>query len=330
MLPFFLGGRSQRSGQWQFPHPGRDEEEERLLDDVLDSDDEQADALSPDQIRRMLDESRKQSRRSEGRHHDSSEGLRSRSSPDSYADAAHELEGRARAMPPPEAVELDLTSSKSAPLVDEFDDLLDAEFEDEPENVVVGAKFPPSTQMRPFNGSDGAHLLSADPSGGQAELRGRSSRTTMGRDGMAWKDASLSDWMDSIDDEPRMVQAGGALHAGAIGKPAAAEPAFTDRAGPAAPQAVSACPPAASMLSFDGPAAGAGMPSSGAASTTVGSSAPGTPPGDEWSEAFDPSWRSPDTFPDLGLDLEDAELLRDSNLPSIVTVAPSVAAQACE
>lgn len=167
-----LIGRSGRG----FPDPkgeeGRSEEEERLLDSVLESDDEQADPLSADQIKRYLDESRARSEE-ECEAFDDQE-------PDRRCGRSYPQPQGHRGRP----AQLHMTPTRqnsSAPLVDEYDELFDEEFEDEPENVVVGAKPGAGGASR----STGGPLLELD----RPEAN-------------AWqRDGSLVDWVDMVDEE---------------------------------------------------------------------------------------------------------------------------------
>lgn len=148
-----------RPNQLGFPHPkGEDdcneEEEERLLDNVIESDDEQADTLTPDQIRKYIDENQRQG----GRLDAYNGGGGARGSP--------ELSGK------------EDTSSRGGllhpPLVDEYDELFDEDFEVEPDNVVVGAKL--------------RHV------GADAHTGSSTGASIIGRD-------SLDDWLDDDDDD---------------------------------------------------------------------------------------------------------------------------------
>jgi len=105
-----------------------DEESHHLLGNVIDSDDEQvqADALSPDQIKRFLDAS-KSSR-------PSTSSAQSRREPGRRQGAGDDA-GLSR---PVGATPATRSASTSAP--GEYDEFFDEELEDEPENV-VGAKF---------------------------------------------------------------------------------------------------------------------------------------------------------------------------------------------
>lgn len=137
-----LAGRPRLGG---FPDPKKDEdyrneEEDHLLEAVIDSDDEQADTLSPDQIRRYLDESRTKADPSQSGTSGSNDALVERlgrgraSSNEAHCSSNSRSTSRTR------------KRASAAPLVDECDELFDEEFEDEPDNVVVGAK------LRPQNG----------------------------------------------------------------------------------------------------------------------------------------------------------------------------------
>lgn len=141
-----------------FPHPkgeddGNEEEEERLLDNVIESDDEQADTLTPDQIRKYIDENQRQGGRLD----------------------AYNGSGGARGVP--ELVGKGDTPSRGGllhpPLVDEYDELFDEDFEVEPDNVVVGAKLRPA----------GAGTFAS------------TAASVIGRD-------ALNDWLDDDDDSP--------------------------------------------------------------------------------------------------------------------------------
>mmetsp|Transcript_139 Transcript_139/g.375 ORF Transcript_139/g.375 Transcript_139/m.375 type:complete len:242 (+) Transcript_139:92-817(+) len=104
------------------------EEEEHLLQDVIDSDEEQANPLSPDQIKRYLDETDGKDQQLEPRFSGTSTGSH---------DASRPMGTRQRV---------------SAPVVDDYDELFDEDFEDEPDKVVVGAKSRPlklSSQVAP-------------------------------------------------------------------------------------------------------------------------------------------------------------------------------------
>lgn len=209
-----------------------------MLDSVLESDDEQADALSPDQIRRYLDESRARGearRRRVVAHPGSDED-----SDDSSC--RQENVGERELAPPewrgrqslgreklvddvehetsrgPELLQMDgpssgrscssgaATASTSAapslPLVDEYDDLFDEDFEDELDSVVVGAKFPnfalghgvvaavaSAASPRQDDSEAGSELIGTSASG--VEVRNR--RLDAG---------SLVDWIDMGDEEP--------------------------------------------------------------------------------------------------------------------------------
>lgn len=142
-----------------FPHPkgeddGNEEEEERLLDNVIESDDEQADTLTPDQIRKYIDENQRQGGRL-----------------DAY-------NGSSGACGVPELVGKGDTSSRGGllhpPLVDEYDELFDEDFEVEPDNVVVGAKLRPA---------GAGHFASSS-----------TAASVIGRD-------ALNDWFDDDDDD---------------------------------------------------------------------------------------------------------------------------------
>jgi len=179
----FLPGRAAR-----FPDPKLvdedNEEQARLLDSVLDSDDEQADALSSDQIKRYLDESR--ARGKEGR----GSGMRQREA----CGGSTSSRGSSREMGPgqrgtassssssrgPALIQMDPATSRdrSTPLVDEYDDLFDEEL-DEPDNVVVGAK---PRLLRPADNN--RELVETNA----AEARRR--------------EASLADWIDMSEEEP--------------------------------------------------------------------------------------------------------------------------------
>lgn len=96
------------------------EEEDRLLDSVIESDDEQADPLSPDQIRRYIDESRAKGNKFNG----GDRTLKAALGVDT-ANSLSACQGRGVAAPL---------------VVEQYDDLFDEEFDEEPENVVVGVK----------------------------------------------------------------------------------------------------------------------------------------------------------------------------------------------
>eukprot|EP00930_Biecheleria_cincta_P089175 TRINITY_DN78446_c0_g1_i1.p1 TRINITY_DN78446_c0_g1~~TRINITY_DN78446_c0_g1_i1.p1 ORF type:complete len:273 (+),score=76.71 TRINITY_DN78446_c0_g1_i1:48-821(+) len=133
MWPFGI-----RCGRALFPDPkkdeDRDEEEQHLLGNVIDSDEEQADALSPDQIRRFLDES-KASR--------SSSSASSSRQPRSHVSSAPGTAGIAAGGTGLVGKTLSEQHGSSGRLVNEHDELFDEEFDDEPESLVVGAVFRP-------------------------------------------------------------------------------------------------------------------------------------------------------------------------------------------
>eukprot|EP00927_Polykrikos_kofoidii_P001907 TRINITY_DN10741_c0_g2_i1.p1 TRINITY_DN10741_c0_g2~~TRINITY_DN10741_c0_g2_i1.p1 ORF type:complete len:360 (-),score=76.30 TRINITY_DN10741_c0_g2_i1:23-985(-) len=124
MLPLVTGHPS-RFGETKLSDDEKCEEEQCLLDNVIDSDEEQAETLDPKQIRGYLEASR--AKGTGGRQ------LESR-------DARDGVSG-----PTQTTMQVESTRARggvSAPLVDDYDDLFDEELDDEPENVVVDAKKP--------------------------------------------------------------------------------------------------------------------------------------------------------------------------------------------
>lgn len=218
VFPFF--------GRPSFPAPkltdeDKHEEEQHLLQDVLDSDDEQADTLTSEEIKRYLAESRSKSRSSEM---ESSKridgGLRQRSGRDARQDSpSSSPDGdRGGGMPKEHALrEVDeATSSRRAAgeLFDpeEEDDLFDEE--EEPENVVVGAK--PAKEsaamrngasalssrlavsMRPVQSLMDAELAEVEGGGGKLDF------LPPGEDAPRVSELiSMNDWIDMDEQEPR-------------------------------------------------------------------------------------------------------------------------------
>jgi len=174
----------------------RNEEEVRLLDNVLESDDEQADALSHEQIKRYLDESR--ARGKVGRQHDASDGraddAESKASGRAVFPGPGRRNGRTAAAVDskrPAMIQMDgpPQTKSAAHFVDEYDDLFDEELEDEPENVVVGAKLKaPVGNPGPTQIADGFSARSFS-NGGDVRRQDSGGNT------------SLADWVDMADED---------------------------------------------------------------------------------------------------------------------------------
>merc|ERR1712187_104630 len=101
----------------------------------IDSDEEQADTLSPDQIRRFIDESRTRRDAADDSSHPAELSERIDRGRGSSNDSHHNRTSRSNSRTRRRVC--------AAPLVDEGDELFDEEFEDDAENVVVGAKLKP-------------------------------------------------------------------------------------------------------------------------------------------------------------------------------------------
>lgn len=191
-----------------------DEEQVHLLANVVDSDDEQANRLSADDIKRYLDESRCDECSTESsmsgtlqmRSGGCARGQRRGSSPSSSSgpggtsssqSAGGSSAGAGRASKVASAV-------APGPLVDEMDDIFDDDFEDEPARVVVGAKG--LADVRPVRfGSSGS-----SPRGPQSP---RDLRPPPQHDSM-----TLMEWLDTDEATPAAVRFG--LPSGGPGPPA--------------------------------------------------------------------------------------------------------------
>eukprot|EP00747_Dinoflagellata_sp_TGD_P165897 gnl/TRDRNA2_/TRDRNA2_187883_c0_seq1.p1 gnl/TRDRNA2_/TRDRNA2_187883_c0~~gnl/TRDRNA2_/TRDRNA2_187883_c0_seq1.p1 ORF type:complete len:384 (+),score=71.86 gnl/TRDRNA2_/TRDRNA2_187883_c0_seq1:83-1234(+) len=132
-----------RRGNPRFPDAhesddDRNEEEDHLLmENVIESDDEQADPLSPDQIKRYLDESRRQE--DHGSAEDDRDEIRERrpGQRDTHMPMSSRNASQGRCQT------FDIGSAKegrSGVVVDEYDDIFTEELDEECDNVVMGAK----------------------------------------------------------------------------------------------------------------------------------------------------------------------------------------------
>eukprot|EP00929_Paragymnodinium_shiwhaense_P013383 TRINITY_DN121244_c0_g1_i1.p1 TRINITY_DN121244_c0_g1~~TRINITY_DN121244_c0_g1_i1.p1 ORF type:complete len:454 (+),score=116.97 TRINITY_DN121244_c0_g1_i1:115-1476(+) len=198
----------------------RNEENQHLLQDVLDSDDEQADTLSADQIERYLHETRARGRRAEVETRNG-DGLRNRGTADRKRGSASGSSSRSpdRGKPSSHALrEVDDGSSRrSGELFDgeEDDELFDEE--DELENVVVGAKSARGEAMMRSGGSSSSS--SRPPQSTRPEQQSlmdaelpevddkRGLLPVAGDAGRAPDMISMNDWIDMDEQEPRELLA---------------------------------------------------------------------------------------------------------------------------
>jgi len=249
------------------------EEEDHLLDNVIESDDEQADPLSPDQIRRYLDESR-----------------------DRGGDLEVVKGGGDR---PGRAEQLLFQRHARSSLVDEHDELFDEDLEDAPDGgVVAGARLPRGGGGKFAGSGNGGFSEETATSASTTALSTSTSASSSSR-----REGSLRDWIDTGDEVPPAIpmlrrpppggQRGGADADGGGG--GARRPASQR----VSVEALGVLPPRAALPSFPAPPAER-RPSSGAEALAVAAAPPR--PGaaaTDWAEALDSVWLNSETDEDV-------------------------------